>query len=53
MTTDHGKAFIIQRLSECPTLGALRTVWESLGDAYKRDPDIKALKDKLKAGMGG
>lgn len=53
MTTEHGKAYAIMRLSECPTLAALRTVWESLGDDYKRDPDVQAHKNDMKARMGG
>lgn len=51
MTTEHGKAFVIMRLSECPTLATLKIVWESLAYHYQRDPDVKAHKDRMKEAM--
>lgn len=48
MTTEHGKAFVLMRLSECPTLNALKTVWESIGLEYRKDPDVQAHKDRMK-----
>jgi hypothetical protein len=46
--TPAGKAWVLQRLSDAPDREALRRVWESLNPAYQNDPDIQALKDKLK-----
>jgi hypothetical protein len=51
MPTEAGKAFVLQRLFDAPDQEALRRVWESLGVAYQKDPDIRALKDQLKANM--
>lgn len=51
MTTDHGRKYAIMRLSECPTLAALKTVWESLEAEYRSDPDIQAHKDRMKGAL--
>lgn len=48
---DTGKAYVIQRLGDCDTLDGLKRVWKSLGREYQNDPDIAALKDRLKASM--
>lgn len=53
MTTDAGRAFIMARLCDAPDLNGLRKVWVKLGTTYQRDPEIVALKDKLKAQMEG
>lgn len=49
--TSAGKAYVLQRLADAPTLTALRTVWESIAHEYQKDPEIQALKNKLKQGF--
>lgn len=49
--TDHGLKYVLARLADCPNLDALRRVWDSLGDEYKRSPEVQAHKARLKAGM--
>lgn len=51
MTTDHGRAFVIDRLATAPDLDALRRVWESLGVEYQNDPVVQKAKNDFKAGM--
>ena len=51
MLTPAGKAWVLKRLSDAPDREALRRVWEDLGIAYQRDPDVIRLKDELKASM--
>ncbi len=51
MTNDFGRAYVLSRLNDAPTLEALRRVWENLGDSYKRDPIVQKAKDDLKAAM--
>lgn len=46
--TPQGKAHVVSRLGDCPDLAALRRVWDGLAYAYQRDPEILALKDRLK-----
>jgi hypothetical protein len=46
--TPEGRTFAKQRLLSAPDLAALRRVWDSLGLDYARDPEIAALKDRLK-----
>jgi hypothetical protein len=48
MTTQTGIAHCLQRMHDCPDLGALRRVWQNLGVAYQRDPVILAAKERLK-----
>lgn len=48
MTTTAGKAHVVSRLTSCPDLAALRRVWANIAIAYQRDPEIAALKDRLK-----
>lgn len=48
MTKDHGIAHCLARLGDCPDLDALRRVWESLGETYKRHPSVQAFKDLKK-----
>lgn len=48
MTTKAGIAHCTARLLSCPDREALRRVWDSLGIAYQREPEISALKDRLK-----
>ena len=52
MTTATGKAHCVSRLTSCPDLTALRRVWESLAVAYQREPELVALKERIKADMG-
>lgn len=46
---EHAKAYAIGRMADCPTLEALKGVWESL------DPDLQALvrdeKETFKRGL--
>jgi len=49
--TDHGKAYVISRLSQCPDLASLQRVWGNIGVEYQRNVDVVAHKDALKAGM--
>lgn len=49
--TEHGLKFILARLGDCPDLDALRRVWDSLSDEYKRSPEVQAQKARLKAAM--
>lgn len=51
--TDHGKAYVMNRLSSCPNLDTLRRVWDGLGVEYQRDASIIAHKEALKATLGG
>lgn len=48
MTTAKGRAHVVSRLTSCLDLASLRRVWERLGHDYQHDPEIEALKDKLK-----
>lgn len=49
--TPQGRAHVVHRLTSCPDLAALRTVWGGLGYAYQADGEIIALKDRIKADM--
>lgn len=49
--TDEGRKFTIARLSDAPNIEALRRVWDSLGDEYRRCPVVAAHKDTLKKSM--
>jgi hypothetical protein len=51
MTTAHGRAICMHRLTEAATVGrdALATRWGNLGVFYQNDPDVAAHKDALKA----
>jgi len=49
--TPEGKAYVLQRLADSPSCEALRTVWDSVANEYKRDPDIQQMKDKMKASL--
>lgn len=51
MTTEAGRAYAIGRMVQCPDLEALRRVWESLSDDYKRDPKIHAFKERIKESL--
>ena len=51
MLTSAGRAFVIDRLTNAPDIAALRRVWDSLGDQTRRDKEIEAHKDALKAQM--
>lgn len=46
--TPEGRTFALSRLANAPSLDALRTVWESLSDDYKRDPTVQRFKDTMK-----
>jgi hypothetical protein len=48
MTTQTGIAHCLQRMHDCPDLGALRRVWQNLGVAYQREPVILQAKERLK-----
>lgn len=49
--TPHGRTFVIQRLADAPDLAALRRVWDSISFEYRADPDVLAMKDKLKESL--
>jgi len=49
--TPEGKAYVLQRLADAPTCEALRKVWDSIADEYKRDPVIQAMKNEMKASL--
>ena len=51
MTTEEGRRFVLRRMGDCPDLAALRRVWDSLGDDYKRDPIVQDFKDKMKEAL--
>jgi hypothetical protein len=51
MLTPAGRAFVMDRLTNAPDIAALRRVWDSLGDQTRRDKEIEAHKDALKAQM--
>ena len=50
MTTDHGRAFVLQRLSDAPDLDSLRRVFASLAFEYQRDEKVIACAKALAAG---
>ena len=50
MTTDHGRAFVLQRLSDAPDLDSLRRVFASLSFRYQQDEQIIAAAKALAAG---
>lgn len=50
MTTDHGRAFVLQRLNDAPDLDSLRRVFASLSYQYQRDEQIIAVAKALAAG---
>lgn len=51
MTTDHGKKYIINKMTAARDLSELATVWSSIAFRYQHDPQIKQLKEILKAKM--
>lgn len=51
MTNEDGRKFVLSRMNQCADSAALRRVWESLADAYKRDPIIQKAKDDLKKAL--
>lgn len=51
MTTEPGRQFVLSRMGDCPNIDALRRVWDSLGNEYKRDPIVRDFKDKLKEAL--
>ena len=51
MTTEAGRAFVMKRLTDATNLSELRRVWVSIAIRYQQEPEILALKDKLKAQM--
>lgn len=51
--TPEGRAHVIMRMSDAPSLAALQRVWGSLSAEYQRDPELIAHKDRLKAALGG
>ena len=48
MTTAAGLTHVKTRLLSCPTLDALRRVWDGFSDEYKRHPEVWKLKEDLK-----
>lgn len=46
---DVGKQYCIMRLGSCKDLGGLKTVWGSISPAFQNDPDVKGMKDQMKA----
>lgn len=48
MTTAAGITHVKTRLLSCPTLDALRRVWDGIGNDYQRHPEVMKLKDDLK-----
>lgn len=51
MTTEAGRQFVLRRMGDCPDTAALRRVWDSLGNEYKRDPIVQDFKDKMKEAL--
>ncbi|MEQ3625942.1 MAG: hypothetical protein ABNH26_08545 [Celeribacter sp.] len=51
MLTPAGRTFVMDRLTEAPDIEALRRAWDNLSDGAKRDKEIEAHKDALKAQM--
>ena len=49
--TDHGRAYVVARLIQCPDLATLASVWAGLGVEPQNDPAIQALKEQLKEGF--
>jgi hypothetical protein len=50
--TPKGRAFIIARLSACPTKAKLREMWrDNLGEDAKRDPDVIEFAKKFAEGL--
>lgn len=49
--TPHGRKFVLSRLFDAPDLNALKAVWETISDEYKRDPVVVAAKDSLKEAL--
>lgn len=51
MTTAAGLTHVKARLLSCPSLDALRRVWEGLGSEYQRHPEVMRLKEDLKKAL--
>ena len=51
MTTEHGHAFVVNRLKAARDLAELAAVWNSIAVRYQREPSIYELKERLKAQM--
>lgn len=49
--TPEGRAYCIVQMCNCPGKEALRRVWDTFSDAYKRDRVISGVKDMLKEDM--
>jgi hypothetical protein len=50
-TTPAGRAHIKTRLLSCPSLDALRRVWDGIAPAYQRNPEVMKLKDDMKKAL--
>ena len=53
MTTERGKKYVIYRLLAARDISELAAVWASVGIRYQHEPQIKQLKERLKAQMEG
>lgn len=53
MTTERGKKHVIDRLLAARNISELAAVWASVGIRYQHEPQIKQLKERLKAQMEG
>jgi hypothetical protein len=51
MTTDHGRKFVVDRLTSARDLAELAAVWSTIAIRYQREPSIYELKERLKAQM--
>ena len=53
MTTEHGRKFVVDRLTSARDLAELAAVWGNIAVSYQREPSIHELKERLKAQMEG
>jgi hypothetical protein len=51
MTTEHGRKFVVDRLTAARNLAELAAVWGNIAVSYQREPSIYELKERLKAQM--
>jgi len=50
--TEGGRTWVLHRIAECVTMESLRKFWDGLAYDYRRDPVIRAAKDRQKWKLG-
>jgi hypothetical protein len=51
MTTEAGRRYIVNKLTEAKTISELAAVWATIGRSYREDTNIFQLKEMLKKQM--